>query len=181
MQRKRTINVVSIWIVIIFTIIAVTLVSMFLMVYRSILQSEAHSSLREQVEVLRDNAASQVMDVILNQAARRLATKDAGTGYIAEIAAGVMPDTTEIRELTRFFTEVRASIDFCERIELYFPANDLIIGSQGVQYLSDRKYTVPNSAVDYLRPFYPADNVWFKRTVVGKSLMPNSSRMSSTR
>ncbi len=166
MQRKRTINVVSIWIVIIFTIIAVTLVSMFLMVYRSILQSEAHSSLREQVEVLRDNADSQVMDVILNQAARRLATKDAGTGYIAEIAAGVMPDTTEIRELTRFFTEVRASIDFCERIELYFPANDLIIGSQGVQYLSDRKYTVPNSAVDYLRPFYPADNVWFKRTVV---------------
>lgn len=166
MQRKRKINVVSIWIIIIFTIIAVTLVSMFVMVYRSILQSEARSTLREQVEVLRDNSDRQVVDVIQNQAARRLATKDAATGYIANIAAGNMPDTVMIRELAQYCTAVKATVEGCEKLELYFPALDMAIGSQGVQFFTDRKYTISNPAQDYMRNMYPADQVWIKRKVV---------------
>ena len=166
MQRRRKINVVSIWIIVIFTIIAVTLVSMFLMVYRSILQSEARSTLREQVEILRDNADRQVVDVIQNQAARRLATKDASTGYIASIAAGNMPDTATILELTQYCNAVKATVEGCEKLELYFPALDMAIGSQGVQFFTDRKYTVSNPAQDYMRSMYPSDNVWVKRTVV---------------
>ena len=166
MQRKRKINVVSIWIIIIFTIIAITLVSMFLMVYRSILQSEARSTLREQVEILRDNADRQVVDVYQNQAARRLATKDASTGYITSIAAGNMPDTATIRELTQFCTAVKATVEGCEKLELYFPALDMTIGSQGVQFFTDRKYLASNPALDYMRTMYPADHVWMKRSVV---------------
>lgn len=166
MQRKPKINVVSMWIIVIFTIIAVTLVSMFLMVYRSILQSEAQATLREQVEVLRDNADRQVVDVIQNQAARRLATKDAATAYIASIAAGYMPDTATIRELAQYCYAVKASVEGCEKLELYFPALDLAIGSHGVQFFTDRKYTISNPAVDYMRRMYPSENRWIKRSVV---------------
>ncbi len=166
MQRKRKINVVSMWIIIIFTIIAVTLVSMFVMVYRSILQSEARSTLREQVEVLGDNADRQVVDVIQNQAARRLATKDASTSYIAEIAAGNMPDTGTIRQLTQYCSAVKATVEGCEKLELYFPALDMAIGSQGVQFFSDRKYFVSNPSLDYMRSLYPSESRWIKRQVV---------------
>lgn len=166
MQRKRKINVVSMWIIVIFTIIAVTLISMFLMVYRSILQSEARSTLCEQAEMLRDNADRQVVDVIQNQAARRLATKDASTGYIASIAAGNMPDTATILELTQYCTAVKATVEGCEKLELYFPELDMAIGSQGVQFFTDRKYAVSNPAQDYMRNLYPSDNMWVKRKVV---------------
>ena len=88
MRRKRKMNVVSVWIIVIFTVIAITLVSLFMLVYSSILRSEMQATLREQVEVLRDNADHQVVDVIQNQLARSLATKDASTGYINALANG---------------------------------------------------------------------------------------------
>lgn len=166
MQRKRKINVVSMWIIIIFTIIAVTLVSMFMMVYRSILQSEARSTLREQGEMLCDNADRQIVELIQNQAALRLATRDASTGYISTIAAGHMPDTAVIRELAQYCNSVKASVENCEKVELYFPALDIAIGSQGVQFFSDRKYTFSTPEMNYLRSMYPSENVWIKRNVI---------------
>ncbi|MBR6569961.1 MAG: helix-turn-helix transcriptional regulator [Clostridia bacterium] len=166
MRRKRKMNVVSVWIIVIFTIIAVTLITMFMLTYQSILKTEVRTALREQVEVLRDNADLQVVDVIENQIARRLASKDISTGYIQAIAEGHMPSSTEILDLTAYCAEVRVSISDCERVELYFPANQLVIGSQGVQFLTDSKYQSHASGLDYLRVHYPADQQWLKRKVI---------------
>jgi len=163
--RKRKMNVVSVWIIVIFTVIAITLVSMFMVTYNSIMRSEIQATLREQVEVLRDNADSQVVDVVQNQLARRLATKDAASGYIGELAAGHIPSVEEIRALTGYFVQVQATQMNCERVELYFPSTGIVMGSHGVQYLTDRKYTVSNSIVDYMRALYPSDGIWVKRTV----------------
>lgn len=165
MFRKRKMNVVSLWIIVIFTVIAITLVSMFMIVYNSILRSEVQATLREQVEVLRDNADTQVIDVIQNQLARRLATKDVSTGYINALAAGHVPTVQEIRTLYNYFEQVLVTQTSCERIELYFPSTGIVVGSHGVQYLADRKYTVSNAVVDYMRALYPSDGVWVKRTV----------------
>jgi len=165
LRRKRKINVVSVWIVVVFTVIAITLVAMFMLVYHSIVQNEIRTALREQAIVLRDNADTQLIDVLENQAARRLASKDIQTGYIDAMADGYTPTTAEIREITAVFNEVKATIPDCTKLELYFPSSGIVIGSQGVQYLMDRKYTVANSAVDYMRSLYPSDGVWMKRTV----------------
>jgi len=166
-------NVVSVWIIVIFTVIAVTLVSLFMLVYSSILRSENRATLREQVEVLRDNADTQVIDVIQNQLALRLATNDVSTGLIHRLAEGHLPSVEEIRTLTSNFVQVRASIQYCERVELYFPASGIVVGSQGVQYLNDRKYTISNPAMDYMRSLYPTDNAWVKRTVTDTGTVEN--------
>ena len=163
MHRKRKPNVVSVWITIIFTLIAVTLVSLFLLVYHSIIQTEVRTAMREQVTVLRDNADTQVVDVIQNQTARMLAAKDAQTGYFVKMADGYEPDVKEISAMTAYFTQVKASIESCERVELYFPSSGIVIGSQGIQYLNDRKYSVSNPTLDYMRQLYPLDDQWVQR------------------
>jgi len=173
LRRKRKMNVVSVWIIVIFTVIAVTLVSLFMLVYSSILRSEVQDTLREQVKVLRDNADTQVIDVIQTQLARRLATNDISTGYITALAEGHIPSIAEIRTLSSNFAQVRASFPQCERIELYFPSSGVVIGSHGVQYLNDRKYTVSNPVMDYMRSLYPAENVWLKRVVPDGSTTKN--------
>ena len=69
---RRSVNVVSMWIVVIFSVIAVTLVAMLLLVYSSILNRELRYALREQITVLADNADLQVMEPIRTEAVRRL-------------------------------------------------------------------------------------------------------------
>lgn len=164
MRRKRKTNVVSVWITIIFTLIAVTLVSLFLLVYHSILQAEVRTAIREQVNVLRDNADVQVVDVIQNEAVRRLAAKDAQTGFFTAMADGQQPSIEEITAMTAYFTQVKATIESCERVELYFPSSGIAIGSQGIQYLNDPKYAAGNSTLDYMCDLYPTDDQWVKRT-----------------
>lgn len=164
MRRKRKTNVVSVWITIIFTLIAVTLVSLFLLVYHSILQAEVRTAIREQVNVLRDNADVQVVDVIQNEAVRRLAAKDAQTGFFTAMADGQQPSIEEITAMTAYFTQVKATIESCERVELYFPSSGIVIGSQGIQYLNDPKYAAGNSTLDYMCDLYPTDDQWVKRT-----------------
>ncbi len=173
MQRKRKMNVVSVWVIVIFTVIAVTLVSMFLMVYSSIMLGEARSTLREQVKVLRDSADTQVVDVIQNQMARRLATSDASTGYISAMVNGHLPSVEQIRTLNSYFVQACASLPYCERVELYFPSSGVVIGSHGVQYLNDRKYTVSNQTLDYMRSLYPSDGLWMMRTVPNGAVTKN--------
>ncbi len=173
MRRKRKMNVVSVWIIVIFTVIAITLVSLFMLVYSFILRSEVQSTLREQVQVLRDNADTQVVDVVQNQLARRLATNDVSTGLINMLAEGHLPSVEEIRTLTNNFAQVRASIQYCERVELYFPTSGIVVGSQGVQYLNDRKYSISNPVMDYMRTLYPADNTWIRRIVPDGSTTKN--------
>lgn len=173
MRRKRKMNVVSVWIIVIFTVIAVTLVSLFLLVYSSIIRSELQGTLREHVEVMRDNADAQIIDVVQNQVARRLATKDISTGYIQSMANGYVPTVMDIRTLTDFFGQVLATVENCEKVELYFPSTGIVVGSHGVQYLHDRKYTKSNELVDYMGSLYPSDHVWLKRTVPDGSSQKN--------
>ena len=163
MRRNRKMNVVSVWIIVIFTVIAVTLVALFMLMYQSIMRSEVHATMREQVEVLRDNADAQVVDEIESQIARRLASKDVNTGYISAIVDGQIPSSQEILALSAYFTELRATVENCERIELYFPESGLVIGSHGVQFLYDRKYQTGHALPDYLLAELPAGKQWLKR------------------
>ena len=73
MSGRRSVNLVSMWIVVIFSIIAVTLVAMLLLVYGSIRNQELRYTLREQITVLADNADAQVMEPIRGEAVRRFA------------------------------------------------------------------------------------------------------------
>ena len=49
---KRMVNLASVWIIVIFTVIAVTLVAIFALVYSSILNRELYSTLRDEATVL---------------------------------------------------------------------------------------------------------------------------------
>ena len=72
MKGKRMINVASIWIIVIFTVIAVMLSGIFMLVYSSIQNQEANSTLREEASILSDNADYQIMTPMRTEPVRRL-------------------------------------------------------------------------------------------------------------
>ena len=76
MSGRRSVNLVSMWIVVIFSVIAVTLAAILHLVYSSILNQELRFTLREQITVLADNADLQVMEPIRSEAVRRLTAKE---------------------------------------------------------------------------------------------------------
>ena len=159
-------NIASLWIVVIFSVIAITLVALFGLIHHSIQQEELHYTLREQVSVLSDHADQQVLSTMENQVLRRLATLDASSQYITAFSQGVSPDTENIRTLMRYCTELTAAIDQADRIEIYFPAQSLIIGSQGVRFLADKKYTVQESGYSYLRSLDTAKTTWMRQEIM---------------
>ena len=60
-------NWLYVWLgILIFTVIAVTLVAIFVLVYSSILSREQYSTLREEATVLSDNADFQIMEPFEN-------------------------------------------------------------------------------------------------------------------
>ena len=86
MSGKRRMNVVSVWVIVIFTVVAATLVLMLNLLYGYFSREELRHTLREQVTVLADNADAQLMDAIENQALQRLAGKPNAALLIRRLA-----------------------------------------------------------------------------------------------
>jgi len=165
-RTKRKVNIASMWVIVIFTMIACTLVALFMLVYHSILQEELHDTLRDQVAVLADHADVQIVDTMDAQAVQRIASKDASTSYISTIAASEYPDATDIRGLITHLAEVNALLDQADRIEMYFPKSGMIAGTQGVYFLNDKKYTTQETPYDFLLEIDAGDSVWMRRLVL---------------
>ena len=70
MSGRKGVNLVSVWIIVIFTVIAVTLVTILMLVHTSIMNQELRYTLREQITVLSDNADLQVMEPIRSRVQR---------------------------------------------------------------------------------------------------------------
>ena len=121
MSGKRMVNVASIWIIVIFTVIAVTLVAIFVLVYSSILNREAYSTLREEATVLSDNADYQILETIRNEPARRLAMKSGLTETVQAVSRKGEAGSMEIQTLSNGCAAVCAAISPCDRLGLYFP------------------------------------------------------------
>ena len=135
MSGKRRVNVVSVWVIVIFTVVAATLVLMLNLVYGYISREELRHNLREQAELLADNGDVQMLDAIENQMLQRLAGKTGVAALVRRLAAGAEPATTDIRALAAALTETAAAFSQADRMELYFPRQQLVVGSTGVRFL----------------------------------------------
>lgn len=167
MSGKRRVNVVSVWVIVIFTVVAVTLVLMLNLVYGYIAREELRHNLREQAEVLSDNGDAQLLDLIENQMLQRLAGKTGVTALVRRLAEAEMPSTADIRALAAALTETAAAFQQADRMELYFPRQQLVVGSAGVRFLDAKKYAVSASSYEELTALYPADFKWVRRTLRG--------------
>ena len=163
MSGKRMVNLASVFIILIFTVIAVTLVAIFVLVYSSILGREQYSTLREEATVLSDNADFQIMEPMRSEPARRLAAKEG----LAEVAQSVSrkgeADSLEIRALSGWCASVCASTPPCERLLIYFPDYKMAVGSDGVHFLDDKKYTVNESCYAFLIGMDPENTAWLRQ------------------
>lgn len=167
MSGKRRVNVVSVWVIVIFTVVAATLVLMLNLVYGYISREELRHNLREQVELLADNGDVQLLDAIENQMLQRLAGKTGVAALVRRLAAGAEPATTDIRALAAALTETAAAFSQADRMELYFPRQQLVVGSTGVRFLEAKKYAVAASSYEDLTALYPADFKWIRRSLPG--------------
>lgn len=158
------VNAASIWIIVIFTVIAVTLVAIFMLVYSSILNRETYSTLREEVTVLSDNADYQIMEAIRNEPARRLAMKNGLTDVAQDVCRKGEADSLEIRALSDWCAAVSAAIPSCDRVGLYFPELKMAVGSDGVHFLNDKKYTVRESRYSFLTNMEEDGPAWLRRS-----------------
>ncbi|MBR3741895.1 MAG: hypothetical protein IKN04_15820, partial [Clostridia bacterium] len=163
MSGKRMVNLASIWIIVIFTVIAVTLVAIFVLVYSSILNRETYSTLREEATVLSDNADYQIMESIKNEAARRLTAKSGLSDTAQSICRRGEADSMEIQTLSNWCAAVCAAIPSCDRLELYFPEIQMAVGSDGVHFLDDKKYTVNESRYSFLIDVEPESTLWLRQ------------------
>ena len=145
MSGRRSVNLVSMWIVVIFSVIAVTLAAILHLVYSSILNQELRFTLREQITVLADNADLQVMEPIRSEAARRLAAKEGFSETLQSICVRQAAESREIRTLAGWCAEVNAAIPQSSRVDVYFPEQAMTVGSEGVRFLKDKKYAVQAS------------------------------------
>lgn len=161
MRSRKKINIASLWIIVIFTVIAITVAALFVLVYHSVLQKELHTTLRDQADMLADSADAKLVDAMQNQVAQRLAAKDQETGYIHAFASQ-MPSSAEIRALTTYFTEINAAFSQTDRVEIYFPFHRMIVGSQGVHFLNDKKYERQQTEYDYLLQEASWDMKWLR-------------------
>ena len=163
MSGKRMVNVASIWIIVIFTVIAVTLVAIFVLVYSSILNREMYSTLREETTVLSDNADYQIMDPIRNEPARRLTAKNGLTDMAQAVCREEKADSLKIQTLSNWCAAVCAAIPSCDRLGLYFPESRMVTGSDGVHFLDDKKYTVHADKYAFLKEIETESTVWLRK------------------
>ncbi|MBO4368077.1 MAG: helix-turn-helix domain-containing protein, partial [Clostridia bacterium] len=161
MNGRRSVNLVSIWIVVIFTVIAVTLVSIFMLVYTSTLNQELRYTLREKITVLSDNADRQVMEPIRSEAVRRLAMKD-GFSQVLRNCAGGKGGSLDIRRLAAWCAEVNAAIPQSSNVDIFFPKQSMVVGSEGVRFMKDKKYTMHASDHAFLSHLAPEDTSWLR-------------------
>ena len=162
-KGNRMINLASIWIIVIFTVIAVTLLGIFMLVYSSILNREMNSTLREEASVLSDNADYQIMEPIRTEPARRLAVKEGLTDTVQAVSLKGKADSMEIQAIAEWCSAVCAATASCDRVLLYFPETQTAVGSDGVHFLGDKKYTVRESSYSFLIDEEPEGTVWLRR------------------
>lgn len=158
-------NLVSMWIVVIFSVIAVTLAAILQLVYSSILNQELRFTLREQITVLADNADLQVMEPIRGEAVRRLTAKEGFLETLASVCARDTAESREIRALAGWCAEVNAAIPQSSRVDIFFPAQAMTVGSEGVRFLEDKKYAVQASNYAFLTGLNPEDSAWLRRVM----------------
>ena len=162
-KGKRMINVASIWIIVIFTVIAVMLSGIFMLVYSSIQNQEANSTLREEASILSDNADYQIMTPMRTEPVRRLSAKEGMTETVQSVSLKGEADSTEIKKMSEWCASACAAIPTCDRVLLYFPEARMAVGSDGVHFIADKKYTVKKSAYSFLLNVEPEDMVWLRQ------------------
>ena len=162
-KGKRMINVASIWIIVIFTVIAVMLFGIFMLVYSSIRNQEANSTLREEASILSDNADYQIMTPMRTEPVRRLFAKEGLTETIQSVSLKGEADSTEIQKMSEWCASACAAIPTCDRVLLYFPEAEMAVGSDGVHFIGDKKYTVRKSAYSFLLKTEPEDITWLRQ------------------
>ena len=163
MKGKPKINLASIWIIVIFTVIAVTLLGIFMLVYSSVLTREMNSTLREEVSILSDNADYQIMDAIRTEPARRLTARQGLLDTVQSVSSKGEADSAQIKAMAEWCAAVGVAISACDRVVLYFPEIQMAVGSDGVHFLSDKKYAVRESAYSFLLNAEPESMVWFRQ------------------
>ena len=162
-KGKRMINLASVWIIVIFTVIAVTLLGIFALVYSSILNREMNSALREEASVLSDNADYQIMEPLRSEPARRLAAKEGLSDTVRSVAQKGEAGSLEIQAMSEWCAAACAATSPCDRVLLYFPEAQMAVGSDGVHFLGDKKYTVRESVYSFLIDTEPESTVWLRR------------------
>ena len=162
MKGKRRMNLASIWIIVIFSIIALTLAGIFALVYSSIQNREKAEILREEASVLSDNADYQIMEPLRSEPARRLAAKEGLLDTVTSVSRTGEARSMEIRAMSEWCATVCAAIPSCDRVALYFPGIRMAVGSDGVHFLEDRKYTVRESSYIFLTDVEPDSMVWLR-------------------
>ena len=165
MKGKRMINVASIWIIVIFTVIAVTLLGIFILVYSSAQNREAYSTLREEASILSDNADYQIMTPIRTEPVRRLTAKEGLMETVQSVSLKGEADSTEVKKMSEWCASACAAISVCDRVLLYFPEAEMAVGSDGVHFIGDKKYTVKKSIYSFLVNVEPEDIVWLRQTL----------------
>ena len=163
MSGRKSVNLVSMWIVVIFSVIAVTLVAMLLLVYGSIRNQELRYMLHEQITVLADNADAQVMEPIRSEAVRRLTLKAGFPELLQAVCGKDEADSREIRTLAGWCAEVNAAIAQSNQVDIYFPDRTVVVGSEGVRFLADKKYAVQASNYAFLTGVETGETVWMRR------------------
>ena len=156
------VNLASIWIVVIFTVIAVTLLGIFVTVYTSILDREMNGTLREEASILSDNADYQIMEPIRSEPARRLAAKEGLSDTVRSVSLKGEADSAEIKAICEWCAAASAATATCDRVILYFPEARMAAGSDGVHFLDDKKYTVRESAYSFLENAEPDSIAWLR-------------------
>ena len=163
MRGKRMVNLASIWIIVIFTVIAITLAAILVLVYSSITNREMHSTLREEATVLSDNADYQIMEPIKSEPARRLAAKNGLTDTVQAVCQRGEASSLDIQALSNWCAAVCAAIPSCDRVGLYFPEIRMAVGSDGVHFLDDKKYTVRESSYSFLLEAEAEGTAWLRK------------------
>ena len=159
------INVASIWIIVIFTVIAVTLLGIFILVYSSAQNREAYSTLREEASILSDNADYQIMTPIRTEPVRRLTAKEGLMETVQSVSLKGEADSMEVKKMSEWCSSACAAISVCDRVLLYFPEAEMVVGSDGVHFIGDKKYTVKKSIYSFLVNVEPEDIVWLRQTL----------------
>ena len=163
MAGRRSVNLVSVWIVIIFSVIAATLAAMLLIVYSSALNEELRYTLREQITVLADNADLQVMEPIRAEAVRRLTAKAGFADVVQSVSRSDEAESGDIRALAAWCAEVNAAVPQSSRVDIYFPDKAMSVGSEGVRFIADKKYLVQASNYAFLLSLNPSEASWRRR------------------
>ena len=158
------INLASVWIIVIFSVIAVTLLGIFMLVYSSVMNQEINSALRDEASVLSDNADYQIMDSIRNEPARRLVAKQGLSDTVRAVTVKGEADGVEIQAMSEWCAGVCAATSTCDRVVLYFPETQMAVGSDGVHFLGDKKYMVRESSYSFLIDVEPESMVWLRRS-----------------